>query len=240
MINQHNHPILIPFEKNCIKAIFIRRFKRFSIEIDHDGDRFWAHTNNTGSMMGLLRPGQEIFLSRSDNPNRKLLYTLEMIKTSGQWVGVNTLVPNRILKKGWQHQCIEPLKVYTSFKSEVKAGDSRLDACFYNENETLWVEAKNVTLVEDDVAAFPDAITVRGQKHIQTLIKLSQQGMETALFFFIQRTDAHCFAPADYIDPIYAKLFYQAIDAGVHIWPYQAVISTKGIGIGNCLKIIRQ
>ena len=239
MIESLNHSILIPFKQNCIKALFIRRYKRFTIEVDHNGDRFWVHTNNTGSMMGLLRPGREVFLSRSENPNRKLPYTLEMINTGDTWVGVNTLVPNRILKLGWQHQQIQQLQSYKSFKSEVKTGDSRLDACFYHENKTLWVEAKNVTLVEDDVASFPDAVTVRGQKHIQTLIQLCQQGMKTALFFFIQRTDAKCFSPADYIDPVYAKMFYQAIDAGVQIWPYQAVISTKGIGIGNCLKIIR-
>ncbi|MBF0450378.1 MAG: DNA/RNA nuclease SfsA [Candidatus Magnetomorum sp.] len=232
--------LLLLFDNDCIECRFIRRYKRFSVEVEHNGQRFWAHTNNTGSMMGLLRPGQKVFLSRAKNPNRKLLYTLEMVDIGGMWTGVNTLVPNRMLKTGWTHKQIKELQPFYSFQSEVKKGNSRLDACVGNDQKQLWIEAKNVTLVEDEIAIFPDAVTLRGQKHLKTLIDLSQQGIDTALFFFIQRSDAKCFAPADYIDPDYARLFYQAIDAGVQIWPYQAVLSTQGIGIGTCLKVIHQ
>ncbi|KPA15899.1 XRE family transcriptional regulator [Candidatus Magnetomorum sp. HK-1] len=230
--------MLINFDQNCIEARFIRRFKRFSVEVEYKGKKLWAHTNNTGSMMGLLRTGQKVYLSHSQNIKRKMPYTLELVQLGDMWVGVNTLVPNRILKLGFQYKQIEGLKSFQSFKSEVKRGDSRLDACAKKGETQLWIEAKNVTMVEDEIAAFPDAVTLRGQKHLRALIDMSKQGISTALFFFIQRSDGKCFAPADYIDPVYADLFYQAVDVGVQIWPYQAVISKKGIDIGNCLKIV--
>jgi len=229
---------LISYQSQCITAQFICRYKRFSVEANYQGERLWAHTNNTGSMMGLLRPGQNILLSRANNPKRKLPYTLELVNIHNTWVGVNTLVPNRILKLAWQHNQLQELKPYDQFFSEVKYGDSRFDACVQNSTKKLWIEAKNVTLVEDDVAAFPDAITTRGQKHLETLIKMKKTGIDTALFFFIQRSDGKCFAPADYIDFKYANLFYDAIKAGVQIWPYQAVITTDGIGIGEKMNIL--
>jgi sugar fermentation stimulation protein A len=230
--------ILIPFHSTCITAQFICRHKRFSIEAHYQGERIWAHTNNTGSMMGLLKPGQDIFLSLSPNPKRKLPYTLELVKVHDMWVGVNTLTPNRILKLAWQQKQVKELLPYNQFLSEVKFGNSRFDACVFNANDKRWIEAKNVTLVEDDIAAFPDAITTRGQKHLETLIQIKKSGIDTSLFFFIQRTDGKCFAPADYIDTIYADLFYDAMHAGVQIWPYQAVITTEGIGIGQKLDIL--
>jgi sugar fermentation stimulation protein A len=234
--------ILLPFHSSCIIARFISRSKRFTIEANYQGEPIWAHTNNTGSMMGLLRPGQDIFLSRAQNPKRKLPYTLELVKIHDMWVGVNTLIPNRILKLAWQHQKIPAFGAYDCFFSEVKYADCRFDACIQNSHtqKKLWIEAKNVTLVENDIAAFPDAITTRGQKHLETLIQMKKNGIDTALFFLIQRSDGKCFAPADYIDITYARLFYDAIHAGVKIWPYQSVISTDGIGIGEKMDILEK
>jgi len=230
--------ILLPFNNQCIEAEFIQRYKRFSIEVSFRGKTLWAHTNNTGSMLGLLRPGQKVWLSRAKNPNRKLPYTLELVRIHDMWVGVNTLTPNRILKKAWEMNHIPELESFDHFSSEVTYGDSRFDTCVSNKDTKLWIEAKNVTLVEDDVAAFPDAITTRGQKHLQTLTQMRQSGLNTALFFLVQRSDAQCFAPADYVDPQYAKLFYAAISEGVQIWVYQANISQSGIGLGDMLPVI--
>jgi len=230
--------ILIPYPRQCIKAQFIQRHKRFTIEAMYKGNCIWAHTNNTGSMMGLLRKGQTIFLSPAQNSNRKLPYTLELVNIHGMWIGVNTLTPNRILKQAWYHKQLPELLPYNQFISEVKYGDSRFDACVQTPHKKLWIEAKNVTLVEDEIAAFPDAITTRGQKHLKTLIQMKKDGINTALFYFIQRIDCKCFAPADYIDARYAELFYDAKKEGVAIWPYQADISMQGIGIGRKLDIL--
>lgn len=198
-----------------------------------------AHTNNTGSMMGLLRPGATALLSPADNPARKLKYTLEGLELAGAMVGVNTLTPNRMLHAAWLAGAIPEMVGYGNFRKEAKVGQSRLDAFLSGEHGELWVECKNVTMVEDDVARFPDAVTERGQKHLRELMVLAGTGVRVALFFLIQRLDGHCFGPADFIDPAYAELFYEALDAGVEAWPYLAQVDETGVTLGPKLKVVR-
>lgn len=205
-----------------------------------DGNRVWAHTNNSGSMLGLLRPGMEVFLSPAANPGRKLPFTLELVKPFGDWIGVNTLTPNRLLRKIWEHGLVPEMRGYEEFKPEAKFGDSRLDARLNGPQGSFWIEAKNVTMVEDGVACFPDAVTVRGQKHLQELITLAGQGVRVGCFYLVQRPDGECFGPADFIDPDFAKLFYEAVRAGVEMLPYEAAVSKGGIGLGRKLKVVEE
>lgn len=234
----------IPFHDTCRKAAFIRRIKRFTVEAEaldgpDKGAILKAHTNNTGSMMGLLRPGATALLSPAANPNRKLKYTLEGLELSGNVVGVNTLTPNRMLYAAWQAGAMSELDGYDHFKKEAKVGQSRLDAYLSGDKGELWVECKNVTMVEDCVACFPDAVTERGQKHLRELMALAETGARVALFFLIQRPDGQCFGPADFIDPVYAELFYEALDAGVEAWSYVAVVDENGISLGRRLEVVR-
>jgi sugar fermentation stimulation protein A len=198
-----------------------------------------AHTNNTGSMLGLLRPGATALLSPAANPDRKLKYTLEGLELFGAMVGVNTLTPNRMLYAAWQAGAMEELDGYEHFRKEAKVGQSRLDAHLSGGRGELWVECKNVTMVEDGVACFPDAVTERGQKHLHELMSLAETGVRVALFFLIQRPDGQCFGPADFVDPVYAELFYRALDAGVEAWPYVAEVDEYGISLGHRLKVVR-
>ncbi len=230
---------LIIFPKGCRHAKFIKRYKRFTVEVLLEGQIVGVHTNNTGSMLGLLRAGQDVFISPALNPARKLKWTLEMVNSSGGWVGVNTSVPNKIIQCAFEAGVLPELAGYTDIKREAKVGKSRLDAKFTDETEKLpdlWVECKNVTLVEDEVACFPDAPTERGQKHLVELMELAQSGCRVAMFFFVQRNDGKCFGPADFVDPKYAKLFFEALNAGVECWPYEAILSEKGILVGKKMK----
>jgi len=234
----------LDFSGTCRRASFIRRYKRFTVEAtaldgSDKGELLLAHTNNTGSMLGLLRPGSTAFLSPAANPNRKLKYTLEALELAGNFVGVNTLTPNRMLKRAWETGAIPEMVGYDYFKSEAKVGDSRLDGYLSGPEGELWVECKNVTMVEDDVACFPDAITERGQKHLRELMRLAETGARVALFFLIQRPEGHCFGPADVVDPVYAELFYEALDKGVEAWPYVAHVDENGISLGERLKVVR-
>ena len=234
----------IPFHAPCRRAAFLRRIKRFTVEAEAlDGrDRgalLKAHTNNTGSMLGLLRPGGTALLSPALNPDRKLKYTLEGLELHGAMVGVNTLTPNRMLYAAWQAGAMPELDGYEHFQKEAKVGQSRLDAHLTGTRGDLWVECKNVTMVEDEVALFPDAVTERGQKHLRELMDLAGTGARVALFFLVQRPDGHCFGPADMIDPVYAELFYEALDAGVEAWPYVADMDEGGISLGRRLKVVR-
>lgn len=229
--------VLLPFPPGCRTARFRRREKRFRVEVDLDGVSTWVHCNNSGSMLGLLRAGCEVFISPAVRPGRRLDYTLEMVRWGGFWVGVNTLTPNRLLKRAWEKGLLSEAAVYTSMRPEATVNESRLDACFEGPSGRLWVEAKNVTLVEDEVGCFPDAVTERGQKHLRELAALRRRGDRVACFYLIQRPDAKCFAPADFIDAEFARLFGEALDRGVEAWPYRAVLSLKGIGLGERLPL---
>lgn len=250
---------LIEFPEGCARARFVERRKRFTVVCEgldeHAGETLLAHTNNTGSMLGLLRPGEEVLLSPAANPERKLRWTWELVRHQDFWVGINTQTPNRMLRLAWEAGLLPETAGYDGFRPEAKTGQSRLDGLFvrgaqravrakerieagdYPPGDRLWVECKNVTLVEDEVALFPDAATERGQKHLRELMSLAKTGARVALFFLIQRPDGRCFGPADPIDPVYAELFWRALDAGVEVWPYEAVVAERGIGIGRRLGV---
>ncbi len=214
-----------------------RREKRFLVEVEAGGERFWVHCNNSGSMLGLLRPGAAGFISPALRQDRRLPYTLELVQLGSTWVGVNTLIPNRILHLSWQAELLPEILGYEQFRKEAQIGRSRLDALLTGPRGTLWVETKNVTLVEDGVAYFPDAVTSRGQKHLRELIRLAREGNRVACFYLVQRADAQCFGPADFIDPEFADLFWEAIGEGVEMWPYLAPVSPHGIGLGPRLPL---
>lgn len=188
-------------------------------------------------MLGLLRPVRTIVASRSDNPRRKLPYTLELVKHDDFWVGVNTLVPNRMLKAAWENRAIPELKGFTEFKAEARVGRSRLDACLQGPDGIMWVEAKNVTLVEDERACFPDAVSARASKHMQELASLAGQGHKIACFYLVQRPDCRCFGPADFIDPVFAAEMKKAFNRGLEVLAYSTVIDEKGISLGPRLPL---
>ena len=252
----------------CIVGRFLKREKRFFAWFEHNGETLVAHTNNSGSMLGFLREGFPVLVSPAASPERKLKYTLELVNNAtllapggfvdpveavagqGQeqardaipgygWVGVNTLTPNRLLKAAFYAGALPFAAGYTQFRAEAKCGDSRIDALLTGPDmPPLWVECKNVTLVEDGVAAFPDAPTTRGQKHLQTLIELVKKGDRAAFFYCVQRADAQCFAPADYVDPAYAALFYASLQQGVEARPFTVSATPAGIALGAPLPVV--
>lgn len=228
---------LLAFPAQSRRAVFVAREKRFLIHALLDGQAVVAHTNNSGSMLGLLRPGMEIFLSPAQSPGRRLPYTLELVRPHGDWIGVNTLTPNRLLKKAWESGAMPELAGYGRFQAEARLGDSRLDARLSGPAGDFWVEAKNVTMVEDGLACFPDAVTERGQKHLRELMTLAGQGARVGVFLAVQRPDGQCFGPADFIDPRFAALFWQALDVGVEFMPYVIHASPEGIFLGRRLPL---
>lgn len=228
---------LLKFPVLSRTATFVAREKRFLIHVLLDGHPVTVHTNNSGSMLGLLRPGMDVFISPAASPGRKLPYTLELVRPGDQWIGVNTLTPNRLLKATWEAGALPETAGYTQFRPETKWGNSRFDGLYTGPAGQFWVEAKNVTMVEDDVACFPDAITQRGQKHLQELMDLADTGARVGVFLAIQRSDGHCFGPADFIDPRFAELFWQAVAKGVEFMPYVITASPDGIAISHRLPL---
>ena len=250
---------LLPLPQGCVVGRFIRRYKRFSVEMMLDGQNVWVHSNNSGSMLGLTLAGAPLLASPAANPARKLPYTQEAVWLAeravpplsggeegadgsalgrGFWVGVNTSVPNRMIEVAFHAGRLAFAAGYTQCRREAKRGESRLDACLTGPDlPPLWVECKNVTMVEDGVACFPDAATERGQKHLRELMDIVRCGERAAMFYLVQRPDGHCFGPADVVDPAYAALFYEAMDAGVEIYPYRASVSPAGIELEGLLPV---
>jgi len=217
----------------------IKRYKRFLADIQlEDGSIVTAHTPNSGSMMGCAVPGSSAILSRSDTPGRKYPLTWELVRVNGVWIGINTGYPPKLVKEGIENGTVSELQGYESIRPEVKCGDSRLDLFLDGGPSPCWVEVKNVTLIENSRALFPDAVTTRGQKHLRELQRLVRQGERGVIFYVIQREDAESFAPADMIDPEYGRLLREVMSDGVEALAYRAMVSPAEIKLTNRLQII--
>ena len=203
-----------------IKGRLLKRYKRFLADVELDGGEVvTAHCPNSGSMKGCARSGAEAWISQSTNPTRKLKYTWELTRIDGTFIGINTLVPNRLVKASVENGLVPELSGYSRVRSEIKTSEhTRLDLLLEdNKGRQCFVEIKNCTLVENAVARFPDAVTTRGQKHIEELVTLAAKGHRAVLFFLVQRTDARTFTPAADIDPEYAEKLMHARSKGVEI-----------------------
>jgi len=203
-----------------IQGKLVKRYKRFLADIElEDGSVVTAHCPNSGSMKGCAETGAPVWISQSDNPKRKLKYTWEIIRTKDSYIGINTLVPNRLVKQSIENGLVEELAAYTKVRAEVKTSNhTRLDLMLEDgAGSRCYVEIKNCTLVEDGLAMFPDAVTTRGQKHLEELVMLKNQGHSAVIFYLIQRMDAKEFTPAGAIDPVYAQKLAWAVEQGVKI-----------------------
>jgi len=219
------------FKSRLIRGTLLQRYKRFLADVRlANGEVVTAHCTNTGSMMGCKEPGSAVYISRSDNLNRKLLYTWELIKANDTWVGINTLHPNKLVPEAVEAGVISELSGYPTIRREVKvSAHTRLDLCLEGTKGNCYVEVKNVTLAVDGTAAFPDAVSERGTKHLKELMRLKRQGHRAAIVFVIQRDDCDSFRPADEIDQEYGRWLRRAIKAGVDALPYRAKVTPKEI-----------
>lgn len=224
------------FPAKLVHGRLIKRYKRFLADIELDkGEIVVAHTANSGSMKSCLEEGAEVYLTYVDDPKRKTNYTWEMIKINDSWVGINTAVPNLLIYEAVKNQEIKALTGYTDVKREVRFDDSRFDVFAQNAQEECFIEVKNVSLKVDNYARFPDAVTVRGRKHLNTLMRVKKEGKRAVMVYVIQRTDVDVFAPAIDIDPEYAETLKKAYQNGVEIYPIRAIVSPEKIVLGDIL-----
>jgi sugar fermentation stimulation protein A len=223
-----------------IPGKLIKRYKRFLADVRLDtGETVMVHCPNSGSMKGCAVPGCPVWLSVSDNPRRKLRYTWELIRTPASMIGINTQVPNRLIKTAIETGQIPELAGYGRVRPEVTVRKgTRLDLVLEEPGRrNCYVEIKNCTLVEDGTAMFPDAVTVRGQKHLDELTDLVKTGHRAVIFFLIQRMDAQRFSPAAGIDPAYARKLVQAGEHGVEIITRDVVIDLNQIRVRRALPV---
>ena len=230
------------FTKSLIKGNLIKRYKRFFVDVKLKKEIVTAHCPNTGSMKGLLDEGNEVYLSKKDDPKRKLKYGLEIIKAKKNLVGVNTHMANKIVYHGLSNNLIRELKNCEIIKPEVFFNkDTRFDFLIKNKNQKIFIEVKNVTLFRNhNTAEFPDAITARGSKHLLTLIDATKKGYKTYLIFLVQIQNAENFKIARDIDNEYYENYLAAKKAGINFLAYRCKISSKAIYIDKKIKIINE
>ena len=224
------------FTNALTKGKFIKRYKRFFVDVKVNNQIITSHCPNTGSMKGLLKDGNEVWISGNNDPNRKLKYTLEMIKVKKKLIGVNTHKANAIVEEGIKEKLINEFQNIKSIKREFKySTDTRFD--FLCDNNII--EVKNVTLNRyNKTAEFPDAITTRGKKHLIKLIDSIKNKYVPFVFFLTQIQDINYFKIAKDIDFDYYKTYLQAKKAGVRFLAYRCLLNSKEIKIEKKIKIV--
>ncbi len=220
-----------------IRGTLITRYKRFLADVKlRNGHVVTAHCPNSGSMLTCSKPGRPVYLSRHDKPSRRLKYTWEMIEMPTSLVGVNTIVPNRLARAAVIAGEIPGLSGFSKVSSEVKYGEnSRIDLLLEKGGHLCFVEVKNCTLVKDEVAYFPDAVTARGLKHLKELEQRVGAGDRSVMFYLVPRMDAKLFRPADHVDPVYGRELRNAVSEGVEILVYDAILDMEGIRLNRPL-----
>jgi len=226
------------FEDKIISGQFIKRYKRFFVDVKINGKIIIAHCPNTGSMYGLLKKNNKVWLTKSNNLNRKLKYTLQIIQDKKSKVGINTHLTNKIVLEALQNNLIKEFDKKIEIKPETKFGlNSRFDFLITKNNLKAFIEVKNVTLSrKKGVAEFPDAVTSRGLKHIKELINANKKGYKIYILYLIQRNDCKSFNIAKDIDPEYSDLLSKAIKKRLNVLCFDCKFSPKGIKLNQKVK----
>ena len=226
------------FENKLIAGRLIKRYKRFFVDVKIKNKTITAHCPNTGSMYGLLKKGNKVWVTKSDNPNRKLKYTLQIIEDKKSKVGVNTHLTNKIVHHALENNLIREFDKNIQVKPEIKFGtNTRFDFLITQKKFKAFIEVKNVTLSRiKNLAEFPDAVTSRGLKHINELLKASNMGYKIFILYLIQRNDCKLFKIAEDVDPEYSNSLVKAVKKKLNILCYDCKFSSKGIKLNQKVK----
>ncbi len=215
-------------------AVLIKRYKRFLADVEQMDGAMTIYVPNTGAMTNCGSTGDTIWYSTSDNPKRKYQHTWELTEHEGHLICVNTARANQFAADALRDGSIEPLSGY-EVRPEVKYGDSRIDFLLTRDDKKCFVEVKSCTLLEAGQGYFPDAVTTRGQKHLNELIKIVEAGHRAVLLFTILHSGIHSVEAAQHVDPKYAKLLEQARIAGVEVLCYKPKLEQYFKSIGSTL-----
>jgi sugar fermentation stimulation protein A len=225
------------FPQPLVRGRLVQRYKRFFADVVlDDGRETTAHCPNPGAMLGLNHPGLGVWLSRSDDPKRKLAHTLELVEADGGLVGVNTMNPNKLVAEALAEGWIPEAAGYETIRREVKYGaNSRVDFLLQSEGKPpLWLEVKNCHFRRDgSLAEFPDCVAARSAKHLGELEAMVAAGDRAAVLFVVQRTDCEAFSACNDLDPAFARALDRAADAGVEVLVYACEMTTEQIRLAR-------
>lgn len=216
---------------------FVKRINRFIAEVIVEEQLEEVHVKNTGRLRELLLEGVEVILEPSRNPNRKTRFSLIAVKAKGNWVNIDSQAPNVVAFEALKEGKLKEFKKPILLKREVTYGDSRFDLFFEEEGQKVFMEVKGVTLVQDGVAMFPDAPTMRGAKHVMELTRAVQDGYGGAVLFVIQRGDASSFSSNHEMDKAFADTLLEASKAGVQILAYDSIVEEDVLLLNNPIPV---
>ena len=230
------------FTKALIKGKFVKRYKRFFADVKVNKSIITAHCPNTGSMMGLLNENNDAWVSKNDDPKRKLKFTLEILKSKNNLIGINTHLANKLVLEGLKNNSFLEFKNLENIQPEIFYNkETRFDFLVSKKNKKSFIEVKNVTLIRDNKnSEFPDAITTRGSKHIKTLIEASKKGYQCYVLFLVQISNCKYFKIAKDIDKEYYENYKYAKKIGVNFIAYNCKIGSKEIKVDKKVKIINE
>ncbi len=230
------------FENELIPGVLIKRYKRFFADIKLGNKVVTAHCPNPGSMFKLLEKGNRAWITESNNQNRKLKYTLQIIEVDNTKFCINTHITNKIVHESLEEKLVENLNSYNFIRPEKKFwSNTRFDFLLNDtkNDKKAFLEVKSVTLSrKKGHAEFPDSVTSRGKKHLENLMLANKQGYESYLMFLIQIENCKSFGIASDIDPEYSKIFKEALKKNIKVLCYDCKFSNKGIKINNKIKIL--
>lgn len=231
------------FPQPLARGVLVSRYKRFFADVVlDDGTEITAHCPNPGAMLGLNTPGLPAWLSKSDDPKRKLAHTLELVEADGGLVGINTMHPNRIVAEALAADAIPEVSGYATHRREVKYGaNSRVDFLLeHPERAPCWLEVKNCHLRRTGtLAEFPDCRAERSERHLRELAAMAREGDRAAVLFVVQRTDCDRFAPAADCDPKFAAALSEVAEQGVEVLVYGTDITTQSVRLGCRIPWVR-
>jgi len=234
------------FSTPLVAATLKRRYKRFLADVIFaDGSETTVHVANPGSMLGLHKPGSRVWLSKSENPKRKLTYSWELVEVdfgSGvEFVGVNTTQTNHLVAEALERRRIPQFLEYSSIRREVKYGKrSRVDFLLQSEGQRrCYLEIKSVHMMrKPGLAEFPDAVTTRGAKHLRELAAETRRGSRAVMLFLVQVGSAQSVSIARDIDPAYKAAFDRALSSGVEVFALTCRVTTEGIEVAQPIPVL--
>ncbi len=221
-----------------LKGTFVRRDNRFRATVELNGQHVSAHVPNSGRLHELFTPGRTVLLRPASNPQRKTPYDLLMVDLGNRLVSIDARLPGPLLVEAVRSGGLEEFEGYTEVQEEIRLDHSRIDILLRGPKGRCWVEAKSVTLVVDGVALFPDAITARGTRHVQTLAAAVARGDCAAVVFVVQRDDALQFRPHDVSDPVFGRALRAAAQLGVRVYAYTCTVTPQHIRINRRIPVV--
>ncbi len=220
-----------------VPARFVRRENRFRALVEVAGRLQAAHVPNSGRLHELFVPGRPVMVRPVQNLQRKTAYDLVLVQVDGRWVSLDARLPAPIFLEAWRARRLAEFADYTRARREVPLGNSRLDLLLEGTVGRCWVETKSVTLVCDGTGLFPDAVTARGRRHVESLVQAVQQGDRAAVVFIVQRSDAVRFRPHDASDPAFGRALRAAVAAGVEVYAYTCYVTEQSITLASRIPV---